>query len=321
MLTMPSNVPLITVGVTCYNASDTIARAVASAAGQDWSNLEIVVVDDGSTDNSLDVIEAMARSDHRIRVIPHGSNRGCAAARNTIVKEARGMFLAFFDDDDASFPDRVRCQYQRIVSYEFASGAQLVACYASGVRHYTNGYQMPMPAIGSRPEIPVGLVLVDYLLAFVRSNGTFFGAGTPTCSLMARLETFKTVGDFDVAMRRQEDADFAVHLGVLGGHFIGTPESLFVQYASSGGDKSARVEHESLTHLLRKNRNYLEERGLYRYMLGWAEVRYRHFNHEPVKALAALLRLGLRFPVRTSRHFAVSALRRYQHERKIHAND
>jgi len=317
---MMPTIPLISVGVTCYNASDTITRAIASAANQDWPNLEIVVVDDGSTDDSLEIVSSLARTDKRIRVVAHGANRGCAAARNTILKEASGSFLAFFDDDDASYPERIRRQYEDIVAYEKTTGAQFVACYASGVRHYPNGYQMPMQAIGSRPAVPVGTVLADYLLAFVRPRGVFFGAGTPTCSLMARSATFAAVGGFDVAMRRQEDADFAVRLGMLGGHFIGTSESLFIQYASVGSEKSAKSEHESLVHLLSKNRMYLEERGLYGYMLGWAEVRYRHFNHEPMKAFNALLRLGLRFPSRTLRHFAVSAIGRYRHERKIYAN-
>jgi glycosyltransferase involved in cell wall biosynthesis len=317
---MIPTIPLITIGVTCYNASDTIARAIASAARQDWPNFEIVVVDDGSVDDSLEIVKSLARTDKRIKVVAHGANRGCAAARNTILKEASGSFLAFFDDDDASYPERIRRQYERIVSYEQTTGVQLVACYASGVRHYPNGYQMPMQAIGSRPEVPVGTVLADYLLAFVRPQGIFFGVGTPTCSLMARAGTFAAVGSFDVDMRRQEDADFAVRMGMLGGHFIGTSEPLFIQYASAGSEKSAKVEYESLVHLLAKNRTYLEGRGLYRYMLSWAEVRYRHFNHEPMKAFTALLRLGLRFPARTVRHFAVSAICRFRHERRIYAN-
>ncbi len=317
---MMSTIPLISIGVTCYNASDTIARAIASASNQDWPNFEIVVVDDASTDHSLEVVSSLARADKRIRIVSHGANRGCAAARNTILKEASGAFLAFFDDDDASYPERIRRQYEDIVAYEKTTGAQLVACYASGVRHYPNGYQMPMQAIGSRQGVPVGTVLAEYLLAFVRPPGVFFGGGTPTCSLMARTATFAAVGSFDVAMRRQEDADFAVRLGMLGGHFIGTSEPLFIQYASAGSEKSAKSEHESLVHLLTKNRRYLEERGLYRYMLGWAEVRYRHFNNEPIKAFTALLKLGLCFPGRTVRHFGVSALNRYRHERRIYRN-
>lgn len=318
---MSRDIPLITIGVTCYNASGTIARALASAASQDWPNLEIVVVDDGSSDDSWDIVSSFAQRDQRIRAISHGVNRGCAAARNTLLKESRGVFVAFFDDDDASCPERIRKQYERIVTYENTSGAQLVACYASGIRHYPNGYQMQLQAIGSRSEVPIGTVLADFLLAFIRTPGTFFGTGTPTCSLMARTKTFQVVGGFDVAMRRQEDADFAVRLGMLGGHFIGTPEALFHQYSSVGSEKSAWAEHESLVQLLNKNREYLTKKGLYEYMLGWAELRYRHFNREPMKALSALLRLGLSFPVRTCRHFAISAYRRYGHEKRISANE
>lgn len=317
-----SNVPLISIGITCYNASDTIARAVESAIGQDWSNFEIVIVDDGSVDDSLEIIRSLARSDKRIKVVPHGDNRGCASARNTILEEACGTFVVFFDDDDVSHPERIRRQYEHIVSYEqTTSSITRVACYASGVRRYQNGYQMPLQAIGSRPKIPVGLALVDYLLAFVRVQGVFYGTGTPTCSLMARREVFAAVGGFDAAMRRQEDADFAVRLGLLGGHFIGTPEPLFVQYASPGSEKSARIEHESLMRLLHKNRQYLEEKGLFDYMLGWAEIRYRHFNREPIRAFIALARLCLRFPRRTCRHFAIAAIRRYRHERRIQPNE
>jgi len=195
----------------------------------------------------------------------------------------------------------------------------LVACYTSGTRFYPNGYEMPICAIGSRPVVPVGTVLADYLLAFTRRPGVYYGSGTPTCSMMARAATFARVGGFDVAMRRQEDADFAVRLALEGGHFIGTPEPLLLQYATTGSEKSARIEHESLRRLLDKNREYLQKQGLYDYMIGWSEIRFRHFNRQPLRALLALLRLGMRHPLRVVRHFLVSASRRYWHERKMRA--
>jgi glycosyltransferase involved in cell wall biosynthesis len=308
---------LITIGITCYNAAATIGRALESALRQDWPNFEVVVVDDASSDDSCGILEEWAKCDRRVRLFHHPVNRGGAAARNTILQEARGVFVAFFDDDDTSSPDRLRRQYDHIVSYEQSNGAALVACYASGTRYYPNGYEMPIRAIGSQPLVPIGTVLVDYVLAFVRAPGVFFGSGTPTCSLMARAVTFRAVGGFDESMRRQEDADFAVRLGLKGGHFIGTLEPLLQQYVTAGSEKDARTEHESLLRLLNKNRAYLEGKRLYDYMLGWSEIRYRHFNRQPLRALLALVRLGLRFPLRTGRHFCVSASRRYQHEQKI----
>jgi hypothetical protein len=176
---------------------------------------------------------------------------------------------------------------------------------------------VPLSAIGSQPREPRGTEIADYLLAFTRLAGVFYGAGTPTCSLMARIETFRAVDGFDEAMRRQEDADFAIRLGFQGCHFIGTPEPLVLQQATEGSEKDPLVEQNSLLRLLEKNRDYLKCKNLYEYMLGWSEIRFRHFNRQPLLALLALIRLGARFPTRTVGHFLTSASRRFLHEQKI----
>ena len=107
---LKDGMPLITVGLTCYNAVDTIDRAIASAIAQDWPSFEIVVVDDKSGDQSLSRIQAWAARDQRIRFEQHETNRGAAAARNSIVRLAKGEFIAWFDDDDESHPSRLRVQ-------------------------------------------------------------------------------------------------------------------------------------------------------------------------------------------------------------------
>jgi glycosyltransferase involved in cell wall biosynthesis len=309
--------PLISIGVTCYNAADTIDSALSSAVRQDWPNFEVIVVDDASRDRSPEILEQWKQRDSRIKIHTHPSNQGCAAARNTILREASGAFVAFFDDDDISIPGRLRRQYERIISYEKSTSTELVACYTSGARLYPNGYAMPIKAIGSQPREPRGREIVDYLLTFTRVPRVFYGAGTPTCSLMARIETFRAVDGFDEAMRRQEDADFAIRLGFKGCHFIGTIEPLVVQNATAGSEKDPLIEQDSLLRLLEKNRDYLNSKNLYEYMLGWSEIRFRHFNGQPLLALSALLRLGVRFPARTVGHFLTSASRRFIHERKI----
>lgn len=100
---------LLSVGVTSFDAVSTIEAAVRSALGQSWSPLEVVVVDDGSTDGTREVLQRLAGSDDRLRCVFHGQNRGVAAARNTILQHAKGEAVAFFDDDDISHPDRLRC--------------------------------------------------------------------------------------------------------------------------------------------------------------------------------------------------------------------
>lgn len=308
---------LITVGVTCYNAEQTIARALESALAQDWPTFEVVVVDDASTDRSWDIVSAYAARDLRIRALRHPVNRGAAAARNSILEQAGGEFVVFFDDDDESLPSRARLQYQAVRAYEQASGAHLVACYVAGRRLYPNGYALELPAIGAHSEIPIGEDVADYLLFNARRAGVCYGAGTPTCALAARLATFQAVGGFDSSLRRVEDADFAIRLALIGGHFIGCPEQLLLQHATFAPDKSPSSNMTAELHLIEKHAAYLERKGRYRYARDWFALRFQHFSGRRGRFLLALALFLLRYPVAGLRHLLRSAPGRLRHERKM----
>lgn len=313
--------PLITIGIPCFNAQDTIARALESALAQTWPEKEILVVDDASADCSAAVVEKIAGSHPAVRIVRHAANKGPGGTRQIIVDQARGDFIAFFDDDDESLPARLQTQYDRLMSYERQTGICLAACYASGRRIYPNGYQKKLSAIGSRPEIPHGPGMADFILFYGKKPGWFYGGGTPSCSLMARRETFVAAGGFDPAFRRVEDLDFAVRLGLAGGHFIGCPEWLFIQHATAAQDKSPRKNLYAELRLVEKYRAYLETTGWFEYARRWPWVRYHHFAGEPGRMIAALLTLLARHPVKTAAHFLESAPRRFLHERKIAGGD
>ena len=110
--------PLITIGICAYNAQSTIKRAINSAIAQDWSSLEIVVVDDCSSDSTWEKLETIANINNKVRIFRNNKNAGVAVTRNHILAEAKGDFIAFFDDDDESSPDRILRQYERLIDYE-----------------------------------------------------------------------------------------------------------------------------------------------------------------------------------------------------------
>ncbi len=306
--------PLITVGITCFNASDTIERAIVSALSQKWPNLEVLIVDDGSGDASIEIIKKFSESDGRIRVIEHPSNFGCAFARNTLINSAKGDFLAFFDDDDVSRADRLPLQYAKILSYENSTGERLVACYASGERVYPNGYAPQFRAVGIGDSPPVGSVMADYLLFNSRTPGVFYGTGTPTCSMMARTVVFRELDGFDTAMRRQEDVEFAVRLAFKGGHFVGISEPVITQYVTGGSEKSARLELDCYLYLLDKYSDYLKEKKIYYYIRLWARMKYRHFAGEDMRSFFLLLLLFFIYPFRTIKHLKLTGFSRLIHE-------
>jgi glycosyltransferase involved in cell wall biosynthesis len=100
---------LVSVVIPAYNAERWIAATLASALAQTYRNLEIVVVDDGSTDKTSAIAEAFAARDPRVRVI-HQTNRGLAAARNTGIAASRGSLIAPLDADDLWHPEKTAKQ-------------------------------------------------------------------------------------------------------------------------------------------------------------------------------------------------------------------
>ena len=309
--------PLITIGITCYNAENTIARAVGSAIMQSYPRTEIVIVDDCSTDASMAIAEDFIKNHPDARIIRHESNGGPGGARQTILQNAQGEFVVFFDDDDESLPERVQKQYERLVAYESARGATLAACYASGVRRYPNGYEKPLRVIGMHPVEPSGPAVADYLLFYRRKKGLCYG-GTPTCALMARKSTFDAVGGFDPAFRRIEDIDFAVRLALAGGHFIGCPESLLIQHATESADKAYEKNMKAEIQLADKHKTYLESVNRYDYARLWPLLRYHHFRRQYGDALTVFLKLFIRYPVPVLFHFLQTAPSRVIHEIKMH---
>jgi glycosyltransferase involved in cell wall biosynthesis len=307
----------ITIGLLCYNSQDTVARALNSALKQDWPDYEVVVVDDASTDETVKLVEMFTEKASRVRLIRQPSNTGIGGARNTVVQAARGDVIVFFDDDDESAPNRLRLQYQQLKAYESENPGVLVACYASGERKYANGYSKNLVAIGSRPGVPVGSAVADYLLLNERKPDLFYGSGVPASAMMVRTSTINLIGGFDARLRRAEDVDFAIRLALKGGHFIGCKESLYTQYATMASDKSPTANLDAELFLLKKHKGYLDQKKLYSYAQKWFIFRYHHFSGNRILALTSLATCWLGNPIRTTRHLLASGPRRWLHERQM----
>jgi glycosyltransferase involved in cell wall biosynthesis len=100
--------PLVSVIVPTFNRSAFLPMAIGSVLGQTLTDLELIVVDDGSSDDTPALLEAIA--DGRLKVVTHPRNRGIAEARNSGLSAARGKYVAWLDSDDICRPDRVATQ-------------------------------------------------------------------------------------------------------------------------------------------------------------------------------------------------------------------
>lgn len=96
--------PLISVIVPVFNGESTIAPTISSILGQEFDDFELIIIDDGSTDASVQIAEDLIHSDSRHRVLSLGSNQGHGPARNAGIAEAKGDYLVFVDADDQLTP-------------------------------------------------------------------------------------------------------------------------------------------------------------------------------------------------------------------------
>jgi glycosyltransferase involved in cell wall biosynthesis len=122
--------------VAAHDAASFVAGALASLCRQTVDDLEILVVDDGSTDGTRREVERAARADRRIRLLALDRNRGQAAALNAGLEEARGRWLALLDADDEAVPDRLALQLPRLEARPgplLVGGAVVPWCAAHGV--------------------------------------------------------------------------------------------------------------------------------------------------------------------------------------------
>lgn len=114
---------LVSVIIPVFNEKQFLNEALDSVIYQSYDNLEIIIIDDGSTDGSGEICDGYSRNDNRIRVI-HQKNRGLSAARNTGINIATGDFIAFLDSDDAYHPEFV----ETMVGAAIKGGVNLVVC-------------------------------------------------------------------------------------------------------------------------------------------------------------------------------------------------
>ncbi len=191
--------PRFSVVIPLYNMAPTISRAVGSALGQTCSDLEVIVVDDGSSDGGADLAERTG--DPRLRVIRQ-ANAGAAAARNTGIRAARARHVTFLDADDAYDPHFLATVRELIQRYPQA-GLYVTSYRIAGARHQ-------VAVAPSYPELPEAGPIPDFVDVVHRH--LFLGLISSSCCL-DRSVTAQT-GCFQEGVHFAEDTHYWLHLAL-----------------------------------------------------------------------------------------------------------
>lgn len=109
---------MISIITPSYNSSNYIAKTIESVINQSYAGWELIIVDDCSIDNSVEIINSYIIQDSRIRLIQLDKNFGAAVARNTGIENAKGQFIAFLDSDDFWHPEKLEKQLKYFEKYD-----------------------------------------------------------------------------------------------------------------------------------------------------------------------------------------------------------
>jgi GT2 family glycosyltransferase len=184
---MPVDTPVVTVVVPCFNEDRFVSETLRSVLGQSFTRWECVVVDDASTDNSLEQIWSVARQDERFRVLRHRLNSGLSAARNTGLRAAQGRFVTFLDADDLLMRESLM---DRVITLSNALGDPHVIGAYSGVRIAPE--EITFEELPSRMETGPETI-IDFVSA---DSECPFNAHAP----LIRTDTARALGGFNERM-------------------------------------------------------------------------------------------------------------------------
>lgn len=216
----PTNVSVI---LPVYNGERFVTQAIESVLAQTYKNFELIIVDDGSTDRTVDRIKPYLREPN-VRYIKQ-RNRGLASARNTGIKSAKGRYLAFLDHDDLYTPDKLEIQVAYLTAHpEFA----LVHGNLDFIDETGHEYILPVPYITDASGE-----------CFER---LFLCNAVSVPAVLVRKEYVDRIGRFDESLRYAEDYDLWLRLAYF--HSFGHIERVF----ASVRKHSANMSRNSIKH-------------------------------------------------------------------------
>ena len=192
-MTLP---PLVSVIIPTYNRSEMLVQAVRSVLNQTFNDLELIVVDDGSTDNTEERITQLKKNDHRVRYLSNNKNLGSQASRNIGVQAAVGKYVALLDSDDEWLPKKLAVQINIIRKTPYP--CVIHAGYRK-IIHQPNDYSIDMlPPKDFNEKMAYSQILTGYNPHLI--------------TIIVEKDAIQKVGGFNEAVRAYQEWELNIRL-------------------------------------------------------------------------------------------------------------
>ncbi len=265
---------LVSTVIPVFNAASFIARAVDSVLAQTYPNVEIIVVNDGSTDDTGAHLLAYG---HRIRVIEQ-ENAGLSAARNAGIRATRGDLVAFLDADDWWLPSKLERQVALLDANPRLGFCSTCARVVDGAGNDVNVWGCPN-------------IDGDLLHTIFAQNAAVPGSGS---GVVVRRALLDRVGPFDVELRSLEDIDMWLRLAAVCDYGCIDEALTVIERRATSMSSDLEVMRDQALWVMRKNRKLLPPRdrgGFWRYAYAGVLTDYAKWEYRAGRTLPSTLLL------------------------------
>jgi glycosyltransferase involved in cell wall biosynthesis len=250
--------PTVSVVIRTYNRAHSVGEAIRSALEQTYSHFEIIVVDDGSTDATAEVLRSFG--DRRVRVVRHECNRGVGAACNTGIAEASGDFVAWLDSDDVWFPEKLGRQVEFLRRHREIDAVFSDVCVREqdgdvpSLIEHIEAFQKCLE--GKKRGSEVVISQREMYLCLLQEVPI-----KPT-ALMLRRSVFPKTGMFDERAHSGEDWEFLLRLARFASFgYIDQPLARMTRSADSTFDRFRLEDKAFLLRVFKRERERLRQDG------------------------------------------------------------
>ena len=262
-----SKCPLVSIVVCCYNSSSTVERTLSSLTAQSFVDIEIILIDDGSSDDTVNLLKSFVNSDHRAKLLKNLSNRGTAYSRQRGLENSSCEFVMFIDSDDITEPELVSRLYGAISNDTALIG---VGCYTT--YFFNEGKGIGIQRLGPTSKKEFQKIYNDSKLLF-----------TAPCTMFRKSDAMK-VGGYRLDILPNDDGiryeDFSEDLdlwcrmsdlGKDGCYFLTLPTSLLhyrkpINSLSTKNVKFMQLKMRWIKDCMQRRRVGLSERTLQQFI-------------------------------------------------------
>lgn len=226
--------------MAAYNSEDYISEAIKSMLDQTFSDFELLIINDGSTDHTVEIIETF--NDHRIRLVHNDKNRGLTYTRNVALTEARGAYIAILDSDDIAINNRLELQYNF-----FQQHPEYVLCGGHGIFIDQQAERID----SSNLTVPIGIEKIKMMLLF---GNTFVNS-----SVMYRTTVFQELNGYQDYAPAE---DYELFIRMAEKYPVGNLDEILVKYRMHENNISLLKRETAILKLKEIKSNQLSYLGI-----------------------------------------------------------